>query len=208
LVNGQNCINNKLEGNEGLKTMARKEDWIVRIPRSLLENRSLSCGARVVYGILLGYHGENCKEPFPKLDTLAWHVRCCRSVVQKYVRELQKAGLLKIKKRTYKGKFSSNGYELLPATVSNSSAVENQRSEENRSRESLLLSKPNTKETHIDISKEAHVKEAPHQIKNELQDGPLKWWHTYDHPLTEEDALKKYGVWNDILRTHVIPRSH
>jgi hypothetical protein len=51
---------------------------------------------------------------------------------------------------------------------------------------------------HTNRNEEAHMEDGP----------PPKWWHTYDHPLTEEDALKKYGVWNDILRTHVIPRFH
>jgi len=137
--------------------------WITHVERDVMEDSELSCGARLTYAILRGYQGKNCREPFPSLATLGKSLGCCRQIVQKYLGELETAGLIRSSGRRSQGKFCSNQYEIVGpppqsrklttvngtegVAVVKKTVVENLRSEENRSRESLLLRNPSTKES-------------------------------------------------------------
>ena len=134
---------------QGVNPIQRQ--WMTHVEREVMEDISLSCGARLTYVILCGYEGKNCKVPYPSLATLVKKVGCGRGTIQGYLSELKKAGRIEIVPRRERGKFCSNGYRILrPAyPLTNGSAVdEKHRSDKNRLRESLLLRNTSTKESH------------------------------------------------------------
>ena len=127
------------------------EQWITHVEREVIEDTSLSCGARLTYAVLCGYEGKKCKVPYPSLLTLAKKVGCGRGTIQGYLSELKKAKRVEIVPRREGGKFCSNGYRILrPAhpTLNGSAVDGKRRSDKNRLRESLLLRNTSIKESH------------------------------------------------------------
>jgi Helix-turn-helix domain len=121
------------------KEKATKE-WMIHVERQVVEDASVSRGARLTYTIICGYVGKNCKMPFPSLSTLAKKVDCERETLQGYIAELKEAGYLEIIRRRENGKFKSNGYRLLRPSAGI------HRSGKNRLRKTPLLRKPIYKE--------------------------------------------------------------
>jgi hypothetical protein len=146
---------------------ADPKPWMIHVEREVLEDTSLSGGARLVYAILRGYQGRKCNEPFPSLPTLSRKVGRVRKIIQKHLTELEAAGLIERVTRRESGKFCSNGYRILGrspkgknvTTVNSSPKGKNtegqkHRSEENGRAESALLRNPIYKESHS--LKESH----------------------------------------------------
>ena len=79
-----------------------------RVPNFLLETRSLSPGAKMAYAILLkyGYEKDFC---FPGQDRMAEDMGVTRQSVNTYVKELQKAKYIDVKR---KGQGRPNTYFL------------------------------------------------------------------------------------------------
>ena len=91
-----------------------RRDWIVRVPKSLICDTSVSLEARITYIVLMGFGGKNGTPAFPKLKTLAWILGRHRTKVQRYIRELESAGWLDKKRLKNKGgQFQSVRYDLL-----------------------------------------------------------------------------------------------
>lgn len=69
-----------------------------QVPNFILEDPSLSLGAKVVYAMFLRYawHDDQC---FPGQETVSEALGMSRPSVTTYVRELQKAGLISIQRR-------------------------------------------------------------------------------------------------------------
>ena len=77
-------------------------------------------GARLTYGILRGYQGRNCPEPYPAKETIARKLGCRRETVPGYLEELEEAGLVQIirdNRRDKKGRFPSHSYRVLGASM-------------------------------------------------------------------------------------------
>jgi len=89
--------------------------WIIRVEREVWDDETISLEARAIYTILCGYVGKNGQNPFPKLETLVKKAGKGRKAVQKYLRELEEVGLIRIihRHKDKNGKFLSNEYELL-----------------------------------------------------------------------------------------------
>jgi hypothetical protein len=52
--------------------MKEMKDWKINgTPRQVVENITLSIGARLMFVILRGYLGKNCNKPFPSYQALA-----------------------------------------------------------------------------------------------------------------------------------------
>jgi Helix-turn-helix domain len=89
-----------------------KREWVTHILREIMDSDKLSIGAKVTYAILCGYRGKNCREPFPSLPTLSNKVGSCRQTVQRYLDELEDAGVITSMQRRKGGAFDSNGYQI------------------------------------------------------------------------------------------------
>ena len=91
-----------------------KKDWIIRLPKSLVCDTSVSLEARITYVVLMGFEGKNGAPAFPELETIAWILKRHRTKVQRYIRELQSVGWLDKKRFKNKdGQFQSVRYDLL-----------------------------------------------------------------------------------------------
>ena len=94
--------------------MSSRKDWTIRVPKSLVCDRSVSLEARITYILLMGFEGKDGAPAFPKLETLAWLLIRHRTKVQRYIRELKSAGWLDKKKfKGEGGRFQSVRYALL-----------------------------------------------------------------------------------------------
>ena len=69
-----------------------------QIPNVILKHRELSFGAKTVYGLLLSFAWSN-NEIFPGQQTLARDAGTTRQTINKYIKELERAGYLSIKRR-------------------------------------------------------------------------------------------------------------
>jgi len=69
-----------------------------QVPNFILEDPTLSIGAKVIYAMFLRYawHNEQC---FPGQKTLGEAIGMCRTSVTQYVNELDKAGLITVQRR-------------------------------------------------------------------------------------------------------------
>jgi hypothetical protein len=78
------------------------------IPEALVRSGLVSAGAKLAYGRLARYAGQDgmC---FPAVDTLAEEVGVCGRQVQKYLAELEK--LIRRRARFSDGAQTSNGIE-------------------------------------------------------------------------------------------------
>jgi hypothetical protein len=91
-----------------------KKEWIIRVPKSLVCDTSVSLEARITYVVLMGFEGKNGAPAFPELETIAWILKRHRTNVQRYIRELQSVGWLDKKRFKNKdGQFQSVRYDLL-----------------------------------------------------------------------------------------------
>jgi hypothetical protein len=93
------------------------ERWISPVERQVGRDTSLSMGTRLTYVNLCGYWGKNCEMPYPSVPTLARELGCCEETARGYIKELREAKLIKVVPRRQKGRFQSNGYELLLKTA-------------------------------------------------------------------------------------------
>jgi hypothetical protein len=74
--------------------------WMTLYQLEVMRDSRLSLGARVTLGCIAGYVGENCKNPTPGREQLAREVGCKKlSTLDKYIKELVKAGRLKVERR-------------------------------------------------------------------------------------------------------------
>jgi helix-turn-helix protein len=93
---------------------AAKKEWIVRVPKSLICDTSVSLEARMTYIFLMGFEGKDGAPAFPELDTIARILRRHRTKAQRYIRELKSAEWLDKKKfKNKEGQFQSVRYQLL-----------------------------------------------------------------------------------------------
>jgi Helix-turn-helix domain len=94
--------------------MKEMKDWKINgTPREVVENTSLSLGARLLYVILRGYLGKNCDKPWPSYKELGNKLGCVPKTAFRYRKELTKAGLLTHEKRKLKnGGHGSNRYSF------------------------------------------------------------------------------------------------
>lgn len=77
-------------------------------PNFILENPNISLGAKVTYSLFLKYAWDNdCV--FPGQERLAEHMGCAKRSVVTYIQELEKFGLIEIKRR---GLGKTNLYKL------------------------------------------------------------------------------------------------
>lgn len=79
-----------------------------QVPNFILRDNSLSLGAKVAYAMFLqfAWHNDSC---FPGQDRLAYHMGMSVSRVNEYVKELEAAGLIEIKRR---GQGKTNLYRV------------------------------------------------------------------------------------------------
>lgn len=87
-----------------------------QVPNAILRSGDISAGAKLVYALLLSYawHNDYC---FPGQDLLAEDIGISRQSVNTHVKELERKGFVKIKR---KGQGRANVYELnLKAKVLN-----------------------------------------------------------------------------------------
>lgn len=84
------------------------------IPRPLLENENLSIGAKVLYGVLIGFAGEY-GSAFPKKERIrqAMGMPSLRTLLR-WQTELVKAGLIRVK---LKGRWLPNNYYFLRSDI-------------------------------------------------------------------------------------------
>ena len=78
------------------------------VPNFILESKKLSVGAKLVYAMLLKYAREE-DECFPGQERLAVDMGCARRSVIRYIAELEKTGLLDVKRL---GQGKSNRYTV------------------------------------------------------------------------------------------------
>jgi len=79
-----------------------------QVPNFILEDPNVSIGSKVVYAMFLRYawHNDHC---FPGQDTLAKHLGMSIGRTNQFIKELEAAGLIEIKKR---GQGKTNLYKL------------------------------------------------------------------------------------------------
>ncbi|KAB2873494.1 MAG: helix-turn-helix domain-containing protein [Pseudorhodoplanes sp.] len=79
-----------------------------QIPNFILNDPKLSLGAKVTYAKFLQYawHNDHC---FPGQDRLAGEIGMSRTRVNEFTKELERLGLIKIKRR---GQGKTNLYEI------------------------------------------------------------------------------------------------
>jgi hypothetical protein len=91
--------------------MKEMKDWKINgTPRQVVENITLSIGARLMFVILRGYLGKNCNKPFPSYQALTSKLGCAPKTAYRFRKELTNAGL--ISHETKKGKRGSNVYSF------------------------------------------------------------------------------------------------
>lgn len=95
-----------------MNTIKQKGEWRFPVENSLVRDNTISIGARLLYIIIKGFAGPDCDLPFPSLDTLARHMGKNRKSVQKYLRELEKTGLLERQRPRAGGRFQSTRFLL------------------------------------------------------------------------------------------------
>src|SRR5437868_3682225 len=79
----------------------------VLIPEAIARSRALTPGAKLVYGRLRRYAGEDGR-CFPAVATLAMEVALGKRQVQNHLRALERAGFLRIVKKFNHGAQMSN----------------------------------------------------------------------------------------------------
>ncbi len=79
-----------------------------QLPNFVLKNPNLSIGAKISYAMFLHYawHNDHC---FPGQDRLADDIGMSRTRVNEFVKELEAAGLIEIKRR---GQGKTNIYKI------------------------------------------------------------------------------------------------
>lgn len=100
------------DAEHGSQPMA-EAGWKVTVSNSWLRDATVSAHARLLYVILKGFEGKNCKLPFPSLALLAQHMGCSLGSLHKYSAELVARGWMKKNQSKRSGKFQSTRYELL-----------------------------------------------------------------------------------------------
>ncbi len=87
------------------------EAWrhgFTQVPNVILRNRELSMGAKLAYAVLLSYAWQD-KSCFPGQERMARDMGCIEKSVRTYLKELQEAGVLLVKRR---GQGKTNLYTL------------------------------------------------------------------------------------------------
>lgn len=87
------------------------EAWaqgFTQVPNVILRNPKLSLGARMAYGVLLSYAWQE-KSCFPGQARMARDMGCIEKSVRTYLHELEKAGVIKVRRR---GQGKTNLYTL------------------------------------------------------------------------------------------------
>ena len=79
-----------------------------QVPNFILEDSSLSLGAKVTYSLFLHF-AWNKDSVFPGQDRLAQHMGMSTSRANEYIKELESAGLIEITRR---GQGKTNLYKL------------------------------------------------------------------------------------------------
>jgi biotin operon repressor len=77
--------------------IATQRGW-TGVPNFILENDTISIGAKLTYAMLLKYARE-MDECFPGQDRLAKDIGATRQSVNAYIKELSKAGMVDVKRR-------------------------------------------------------------------------------------------------------------
>ena len=77
--------------------LATQRGW-TGVPNFILESQAISVGAKLTYAMLLKYARE-MNECFPGQDRLAADMGSGRRSVVRYIAELERAGLLTVKRR-------------------------------------------------------------------------------------------------------------
>lgn len=77
--------------------LATQRGW-TGVPNFILESQAVSVGAKLTYAMLLKYARE-MNECFPGQDRLAADMGTGKRSVVRYIAELEKAGLLTVKRR-------------------------------------------------------------------------------------------------------------
>ncbi len=80
----------------------------VQVPVFIMRNPELSFGAKTVYALFISY-GWNNDFCFPGQDTLAKHAGTTRVRITQLISELEKAGLVKVRRR---GQGKTNFYTI------------------------------------------------------------------------------------------------
>ena len=81
------------------------------IPKSLMQDKSLSIQAKAVYAYLATYADKNGK-CYPSKVRMETELNVAESTLQKYIKELVAKGYLKREQEKSKGKFAHNIYVL------------------------------------------------------------------------------------------------
>jgi len=79
-----------------------------QVPNFILENSALSLGAKVTYSLFLHF-AWNKDSVFPGQDRLGAHMGMSTSRANEYIKELEAAGLIEIRRR---GQGKTNIYKL------------------------------------------------------------------------------------------------
>lgn len=77
--------------------IATQRGW-TGVPNFILENDTISIGAKLTYAMLLKYARE-MDECFPGQDRLAKDIGATRQSINAYIKELSKAGMVDVKRR-------------------------------------------------------------------------------------------------------------
>ena len=94
--------------------LEKLNDWEIRgVMKSVMYDSNLSLESRALYVVLRGYLGKNCEKPWRSQNTLAQIAGRPRKVIQRWLKELDGAGLIARNLRRMAGKFSSDSYEIL-----------------------------------------------------------------------------------------------
>ncbi len=89
--------------------MSKKIDDI-RIPNYVIQSNVISEAAKFVYFILLYYRNEKTNSCFPSQKTLAKEFGFTQKYFSKYIKELERAGLIIICKQNRGGTYKNNAY--------------------------------------------------------------------------------------------------
>lgn len=142
------------------KTLTYNGDWQVVISNRILRDSSLSLEARFLYLTIKSFVGPHCASPFPSLDTLSRIMGRHREGVQKYLKELETAGLLRRSHVKKRGQFTATRYTLFEKKSARQSDRVN--TEKNRSGKKPLRSPqrlfPTTEKA---ATKTSHIKVIP-----------------------------------------------
>ena len=106
---GMTSMRNLIDRNIDLKDFDPiTRGGFTQLPDFILKNNTLSPGAKVTYAMFLhyGWHNDQC---FPGQDRLAEHMAMSRTRVNEFVKELERAGLIEIRRR---GQGQTNLYKI------------------------------------------------------------------------------------------------